>query len=120
MVYNKPLLLTYFLYSSLCLLIPYSCNLSLLSPLSPGNHKFVFCVCVSVSALYIDSFVLFKIPHIKDTKYNILQVHSCCCKGQYFILFMAEHGEGHDSHSSILAWEIPWTEELGGLQSIGS
>ena len=22
-------------------------------------------------------------------------------------------------HSSILAWEIPWTEELGGLQSIG-
>ena len=23
------------------------------------------------------------------------------------------------THSSILAWEIPWTEELGGLQSIG-
>ena len=23
-------------------------------------------------------------------------------------------------HSSILAWEIPWTEELAGLQSIGS
>ena len=22
-------------------------------------------------------------------------------------------------HSSILAWEIPWTEEPGGLQSIG-
>ena len=22
-------------------------------------------------------------------------------------------------HSSILAWEIPWTEELGGLQSMG-
>ena len=22
-------------------------------------------------------------------------------------------------HSSTLAWEIPWTEELGGLQSIG-
>ena len=21
------------------------------------------------------------------------------------------------THSSILAWEIPWTEELGGLQS---
>ena len=79
--------LTYFVYSSLCLLIPYSCNLSLLSPLSPGNHKFVFCVCVSVSALYIDSFVLFKIPHIKDTKYNILQVHSCCCKWHYCILF---------------------------------
>ena len=24
------------------------------------------------------------------------------------------------NHSSILAWEIPWTEELGGLQSMGS
>ena len=24
------------------------------------------------------------------------------------------------THSSILAWEIPWTEELGGLQSMRS
>ena len=24
------------------------------------------------------------------------------------------------THSSILAWESPWTEEPGGLQSIGS
>ena len=24
------------------------------------------------------------------------------------------------SHSSILAWEIPWTEEPGRLESIGS
>ena len=24
------------------------------------------------------------------------------------------------SHSSIPAWEIPWTEEPGGLQSTGS
>ena len=24
------------------------------------------------------------------------------------------------NHSSILAWEIPWTEEPGGLQSMGS
>ena len=23
-------------------------------------------------------------------------------------------------HSSILAWRIPWTEEPGGLQSMGS
>ena len=34
---------------------------------------------------------------------------------------------GHDplekemaTHSSILAWRIPWTEERGGLQSMGS
>ena len=24
------------------------------------------------------------------------------------------------THSSILAWKIPWTEELGGLQSMAS
>ena len=24
------------------------------------------------------------------------------------------------THSSILAWKIPWAEETGGLQSIGS
>ena len=24
------------------------------------------------------------------------------------------------THFSILAWEIPWTEEAGGLQSLGS
>ena len=24
------------------------------------------------------------------------------------------------THSSILAWEIPWTEEAGGLQSMES
>ena len=29
-------------------------------------------------------------------------------------------GEGMATHSSILAWRIPWTEEPGGLQSTGS
>ena len=24
------------------------------------------------------------------------------------------------THTSVLAWKIPWTEEPGGLQSIGS
>ena len=28
--------------------------------------------------------------------------------------------EGMATHSSIVAWRIPWTEEPGGLQSIGS
>ena len=27
--------------------------------------------------------------------------------------------EGMVTHSSILAWGMPWTEEPGGLQSIG-
>ena len=29
-------------------------------------------------------------------------------------------GEGNPAHSSILTWRIPWTEEPGGLQSMGS
>ena len=28
--------------------------------------------------------------------------------------------KGMATHSSILAWEIPWTEEPGRLQSMGS
>ena len=28
--------------------------------------------------------------------------------------------EGMATHSSILAWRMPWTEDPGGLQSIGS
>ena len=28
--------------------------------------------------------------------------------------------EGMATHSSILAWRIPWMEETGGLQSKGS
>ena len=28
--------------------------------------------------------------------------------------------EGTVTHSNILVWEIPWTEEPGKLQSIGS
>ena len=29
-------------------------------------------------------------------------------------------GGGHATHSSILAWRIPWTEEPGRLESTGS
>ena len=29
-------------------------------------------------------------------------------------------GGGNGTHSSMLAWKIPWTEEPDGLQSMGS
>ena len=29
-------------------------------------------------------------------------------------------GEGNGNHANILAWEIPWTEEPEGPQSMGS
>ena len=28
--------------------------------------------------------------------------------------------KGMTTHSSVLAWTVPWTEEPGGLQSTGS
>ena len=41
------------------------------------------------------------------------------------VLFLLESGvgefrEGNAPHSSTLAWKIPWTEEAGRLQSMGS
>ena len=41
--------------------------------------------------------------------------------GHAFLIFSNHStGEGNGTHSSTLAWKIPWTEELGRLQSMGS
>ena len=34
--------------------------------------------------------------------------------------FSELEGREMATHSSILAWKVPWTEEPGGLQSMGS
>ena len=36
----------------------------------------------------------------------------------YYMILLLEKGMA--THSSILAWRITWTEEPGGLQSVGS
>ena len=38
---------------------------------------------------------------------------NCCSKTSKSV------EKGTATHSSILAWRIPWTEETGGLQSMG-
>ena len=38
----------------------------------------------------------------------------------YFKIPQCHNREGNGTHSSTLAWKIPWTEEPGGLQSMGS
>ena len=35
------------------------------------------------------------------------------------LILRSERSPGEGNDSSILAWKIPWTEETGGLQSIG-
>ena len=38
------------------------------------------------------------------------------CNRSHIYLYIREMA----THSSILTWKIPWTEEPGGLQSVGS
>ena len=49
-------------------------------------------------------------PAVKETQDML--VHSLCREDSL--------EEGMATHSNILAWRIPWTEEPGGLQSIES
>ena len=53
---------------------------------------------------------------------NAMQETTCNAEDRRFD-FLGQEGpleKGTATHSSILAWGIPWTEESGGLQSLGS
>ena len=52
-------------------------------------------------------------PAIKNPLASAGDMGSILGSGRY-------SGEGNGNHSSILIWEIPSTEELSGLQSMGS
>ena len=45
-------------------------------------------------------------------------VDFCWLSVIYIVLCILEKAMAH--HSSTLAWKIPWAEEPGGLQSMGS
>ena len=49
---------------------------------------------------------------------------ACQCRSARDIGSIPESGKspggGMSTHSTIFSWEIPWTEEIGGLQSTGS
>ena len=56
-----------------------------------------------------------------------LSVPGYCCEHflmgkiiYFFIQFKPKMEKAMATHSSTLAWKIPWTEEPGGLQSMGS
>ena len=54
--------------------------------------------------------------------YNSVSKSSACNGGDLVQSLSQEDPleKGMATHSSSLAWEIPWTEEPGGLQSMGS
>ena len=48
---------------------------------------------------------------------------TCQCKRLKWVQSLGQEDpleKGMEPHSSILGWRIPWTEEPGGLQSMGS
>ena len=45
---------------------------------------------------------------------------ACSARDPHSILREGPLEKGMATHSSILAWKIPWTEEPGRLQSMGS
>ena len=45
---------------------------------------------------------------------------ACSARDQASIPSGRSLGEGNGTHPCILAWKVPWTEEPGGLQSMGS
>ena len=76
----------------------------------PGKPTFVcVCVCIKLRASQVALVVKNPLASTGDIR------HAGSTPGWGDPL-----EEGITTHSSILAWRIPWTEEPGGLQSTGS
>ena len=78
-----------------------------------------------------DSLLFLTYYYLKNTHIALLicQAHLCSSAGKesamqeiwvWFLGWEDPLEEGVATHSSILAWRIPWTEEPGGLQSMRS
>ena len=65
---------------------------------------------------------LFALPIYQDLPGGSDGKASACCVGDPGSIpgLGRSAGEGNGNHSSNLARKIPWTEEPGGLQSMGS
>ena len=81
-------------------------NISLFHPqASPCKHCSTLCFC---------KFDFFRF-HISVRSY-------CSChslSALFYLAYILSLEKEMATHSSILAWRIPWTEEPGGLQSMG-
>ena len=71
--------------------------------------------CLSALQFYI-SFSLYS--YFIAFAYSLFQLHSCLYNIDDIPCGIVEKAMA--THSSTLAWEIPWMEEPGGLQSTGS
>ena len=64
---------------------------------------------------YSDWFLIVKHNLHSSDKYHVVMM-----KHPFYILLDFTSEKAMAPHSSTLAWEIPWTEEPGRLQSMGS
>ena len=66
------------------------------------------------------------LPHCRHTPYHLSYQGSTCLQHRRHETWVRSLGwedpleKGMATHSSILAWWVPWTEEPGGLQITGS
>ena len=63
------------------------------------------------------------VEHVLYTSLVVQTVKSLLAKQETWVRFLGQEDpleKEMATHSSILAWKIPWTEEPGGLQSKGS
>ena len=100
--------------------VAYMCQSQSLNPSHSLPPWFLY-TCLSISALQIRSFIPFSKGFSGDSAVKTLPANACLMLEMHIQSLGWEDPLEKDmaTHSSILAWEMPWTEEPSGLQSMG-
>ena len=75
-------------------------------------HKYIIFIFIFLCIICLGSFTSLELTAVHRVAQSwtwLKWLSICACLG-----------EGMATHSSIIAWRIPWTEEPGGLPSMGS
>ena len=75
------------------------------------------CVMLNVSFLIMSSFILFTTVQVAQMVKRLPAIQETWVRS---LGWKDPLEKEMATHSNILAWKIPWIEESGGLQSMGS
>ena len=92
-------------------------NLHMKSVLGSGRQYISACVCQNLKLIQSRHIVDFPVDSVEKNPPAMQETQE---KRVRSLGWEDSLEEGMATHSSILAWRIPWTEEPGGLQSTGS